>query len=123
MGAAVRRGAGKCCRGPPRDPRSEPVASAARRLPARSVYFLAVNRGKRGITLNLKDPGGRDLLWRLVDRADVLVENYRRGALALLGFSYEEVHRRRPSLIYASISGYGADGPWGGRPGYDAVVQ
>jgi crotonobetainyl-CoA:carnitine CoA-transferase CaiB-like acyl-CoA transferase len=88
-----------------------------------STYFLSVNRGKRGITLNLKDPRGRDLLWRLVERADVLVENYRPGALDRLGFSYDEVHRRRPSLIYASISGYGADGPWGGRPGYDAVVQ
>ena len=88
-----------------------------------STYFLSVNRGKRGITLNLKDPGGRDLLWRLLDRADVLVENYRPGTLDRLGFSYDAVHGRRLSLIYASISGYGADGPWGGRPGYDAVVQ
>jgi crotonobetainyl-CoA:carnitine CoA-transferase CaiB-like acyl-CoA transferase len=88
-----------------------------------STYFLSVNRGKRGITLNLKDPRGTELLWRLLDHADVLVENYRPGTLDRLGFSYDDVHRRRPSLIYASISGYGADGPWGGRPGYDAVVQ
>jgi crotonobetainyl-CoA:carnitine CoA-transferase CaiB-like acyl-CoA transferase len=88
-----------------------------------STYFLSVNRGKRGLTLNLKHPRGRDLLWRLVDGADVLVENYRPGTLDRLGFSYDAVHRRRPSLVYASISGYGADGPWGGRPGYDAVVQ
>jgi crotonobetainyl-CoA:carnitine CoA-transferase CaiB-like acyl-CoA transferase len=88
-----------------------------------STYFLSVNRGKRGMTLNLRDPRGTDLLWRLLERADVLVENYRPGTLDRLGFSYDEVHRRRPSLIYASISGYGADGPWGGRPGYDAVVQ
>src|SRR5437899_3972780 len=88
-----------------------------------STYFLSVNRGKRGITLNVKDPRGRDLLWRLLDHADVLVENYRPGTLDRLGFSYDEVHRRRPSLIHASISGYGADGPWGGRPGYDAVAQ
>lgn len=88
-----------------------------------SAYFLSVNRGKRGITLNLKDPRGTDLLWRLLDRADVLVENYRPGTLDRLGFSAEEVRRRRPSLVHASISGYGADGPWGGRPGYDAVVQ
>jgi len=88
-----------------------------------STYFLSVNRGKRGITLNLKDPRGRDLLWRLLDHADVLVENYRPGTLDRLGFSSDEVHRRRSSLIHASISGYGADGPWGGRPGYDAVVQ
>ena len=88
-----------------------------------STYFLSVNRGKRGMTLNLKDPRGRALLWRLLDRADVLVENYRPGTLDRLGFSYDAVHGRRSSLIYASISGYGADGPWGGRPGYDAVVQ
>ena len=88
-----------------------------------STYFLSVNRGKRGITLNLKDPRGGDLLWRLLDRADVLVENYRPGTLDRLGFSYDAVRARRPGIVYASISGYGADGPWGGRPGYDAVVQ
>ena len=96
----------------------QPVA-----YPGESAYFLSVNRGKRGMTLNLKEARGRELLWRLVDRADVLVENYRPGTLDRLGFSYDVVHGRRPSLIYASISGYGADGPWGGRPGYDAVVQ
>lgn len=88
-----------------------------------SAYFLSVNRGKRGITLNLKDPRGGDILWRLLDHADVLVENYRPGTLDRLGFSYDAVRARRPALVYASISGYGADGPWGGRPGYDAVVQ
>jgi crotonobetainyl-CoA:carnitine CoA-transferase CaiB-like acyl-CoA transferase len=88
-----------------------------------STYFLAVNRGKRGITLNLKDPRGQGLLWRLLDRADVLVENYRPGTLDRLGFSYAAVRARRPAIVYASISGYGPDGPWGGRPGYDAVVQ
>jgi crotonobetainyl-CoA:carnitine CoA-transferase CaiB-like acyl-CoA transferase len=88
-----------------------------------SAYFLSVNRGKRGITLNLKDSRGGDILWRLLDHADVLVENYRPGTLDRLGFSYDAVRARRPALVYASISGYGADGPWGGRPGYDAVVQ
>jgi crotonobetainyl-CoA:carnitine CoA-transferase CaiB-like acyl-CoA transferase len=88
-----------------------------------SVYFLSVNRGKRGMTLNLKDPRGRDLLWRLLETADVLVENFRPGTLDRLGFSYEEVHRRAPRIVYASVSGYGPDGPWGGRPGYDAVIQ
>jgi len=88
-----------------------------------STYFLSVNRGKRGITLNLKDPLGRDLLWRLLDRADVLVENYRPGTLDRLGFAYDIVRARRPGIVYVSISGYGAGGPWGGRPGYDAVVQ
>jgi len=88
-----------------------------------SAYFLSVNRGKRSLSLNLKDPRGRDVLWRLLDQADVLVENFRPGALDRLGFSSAVVRRRCPRLVVASISGYGADGPWGGRPGYDAVIQ
>jgi crotonobetainyl-CoA:carnitine CoA-transferase CaiB-like acyl-CoA transferase len=88
-----------------------------------SVYFLSVNRGKRGMTLDLKHPRGREILWQLLETADVLIENFRPGTLDRLGFSYDEVHRRHPRIVYASVSGYGPDGPWGGRPGYDAVVQ
>jgi len=88
-----------------------------------SVYFLSVNRGKRGVAVDVKDPRGRDLVWRLIDRGDVLIENFRPGTLDRLGFSYEAVHARNPRLVYASVSGYGPDGPWGGRPGYDAVIQ
>ena len=88
-----------------------------------SCYFLSVNRGKRGLTLNLKEPDGAEILWRLVERADVLVENFRPGALDRMGFSFEAAHRRNPRLVYVSISGYGPDGPWGGRPGYDAILQ
>src|SRR5260221_13513757 len=88
-----------------------------------AVYFLSVNRGKRGIALNLKDPDGRESRWRLLETADVLIENFRPGALDGLGFSYDEVHRRNARIVYASVSGYGPDGPWGGRPGYDAVIQ
>jgi crotonobetainyl-CoA:carnitine CoA-transferase CaiB-like acyl-CoA transferase len=88
-----------------------------------SCYFLAVNRGKRSLTLNLKHPRGREVLDRLLEGADVLVENFRPGTMDDLGYAYAEVHRRWPRLVYASISGYGSDGPWGGRPGYDAVVQ
>jgi crotonobetainyl-CoA:carnitine CoA-transferase CaiB-like acyl-CoA transferase len=88
-----------------------------------SAYFLAVNRGKRGMTLNLKDARGREILWRLLETADVLIENFRPGTLDRLGFSDEEVRRRHPRLVHASVSGYGPDGPWGGRPGYDAVIQ
>jgi crotonobetainyl-CoA:carnitine CoA-transferase CaiB-like acyl-CoA transferase len=88
-----------------------------------SCYFLSVNRGKRSLTLNLREPEAREILWRLVERADILVENFRPGTLERMGFSYECVQKRNPRIVYASISGYGADGPWGGRPGYDAVLQ
>jgi crotonobetainyl-CoA:carnitine CoA-transferase CaiB-like acyl-CoA transferase len=88
-----------------------------------STYYLAVNRGKRSLTLNLKHPEGREILWKLLAGADVLVENFRPGTLDALGFSAAEVRARHPRIVYASISGYGADGPWGGRPGYDAIVQ
>ena len=88
-----------------------------------SAYFLSVNRGKRGITLNLKHKEGREILQKLLGTADVLVENFRPGTLDRLGFSYEEVRRSRPGIIYCSLSGYGSDGPLGGKAGYDAVVQ
>ena len=88
-----------------------------------STYFLSVNRGKRSLTLNLKHEEGRRILRRLVDEADVLVENFRPGTLDRLGFSYEAVKARNPRLVYASVSGYGPDGPWGGKPGYDAIAQ
>ena len=88
-----------------------------------SAYFLAVNRGKRSLTLDVKHARGGEILWALLAGADVLVENFRPGTLDRLGFSWQEVHGRHPGLVYASISGYGHDGPWGGRPGYDAIVQ
>ena len=88
-----------------------------------SCYFLAVNRGKRSVTLNLKHARGRELLGALMERSDVLVENFRPGALDRMGFSYEACRARNARLVYASVSGYGRDGPLGGRPGYDAVVQ
>ena len=91
--------------------------------PGQSAYFLAVNRGKRSLTLNLKDPRGRELLWRLLDGADVLVENFRPGTMERMGFGEAVVRARHPRIVYASVSGYGPDGPWGGRPGYDAIIQ
>ena len=88
-----------------------------------STYFLSINRNKRSIGLNLKSPEGQDVLWKLVERADVIVENFRPAVLDKLGFGYDAVSRRNPRVIYASISGYGQTGPYRNRPGYDVVAQ
>jgi formyl-CoA transferase len=88
-----------------------------------STYFLSINRNKQSLALDLKSPQGRDILWRLVDRADVLVENFRPGVLKRLGFGAEEVAERNSRLIYCSVSGFGHTGPQKNRPGYDVVAQ
>ena len=88
-----------------------------------STYFLSVNRNKRSITLDLKSDLGKEALWRLIDSADVLVENFSPGTIARLGFGYEAVKARNPKLIFASISGFGQSGPSAGRTAYDLIVQ
>jgi crotonobetainyl-CoA:carnitine CoA-transferase CaiB-like acyl-CoA transferase len=88
-----------------------------------SAYFLAVNRNKRGIAVDLKSDRGREIAQRLADGADILVENFRPGAAARLGLGYAELSARNPRLIYASISGYGQTGPYASQPGYDAIAQ
>ncbi len=89
-----------------------------------AAYFAAVNRGKRAITLDLSKPEGRAVLEALLADADVLVENFLPGTLERWGLSYEDVLSvRHPRLILCSITGFGADGPMGGLPGYDAVLQ
>jgi crotonobetainyl-CoA:carnitine CoA-transferase CaiB-like acyl-CoA transferase len=88
-----------------------------------SIYFLSVNRNKRSITLNLKHPMGRAAVLRLAERADVFVENNRPGAMARLGLDYSAVAAVNPKIIYASISGFGQNGPYSQRPAFDAVVQ
>jgi crotonobetainyl-CoA:carnitine CoA-transferase CaiB-like acyl-CoA transferase len=88
-----------------------------------STYFLAINRSKRGVTLDFKKPRGRELLERLLERADVLVENFRPGALERLGLGFDALHARFPRLIYCSISGYGHTGPRRKEPGYDVIIQ
>ena len=86
-----------------------------------SYYFARVNRGKRSVVVDLKaEP---DVVRALVARADVLVENFRPGVMDRLGLGYADLEPTRPSLVYASISGFGATGPWAHRPAYDAVVQ
>ena len=87
-------------------------------------YFIGVNRNKRSLGLDLARPEGRDVLLRLLARADVLIENFKPGAMEKWGLGYREVLEKRfPRLIHCRISGFGADGPMGGLPGYDAVIQ
>jgi formyl-CoA transferase len=88
-----------------------------------SAYFLSVNRNKRSLTLDLKSAEGLGVLRQLIARSDVLVENFRTGTLAGWGLSYAELQGLRPGLIYATITGYGTDGPYADRPGYDFIVQ
>jgi len=88
-----------------------------------STYFHSVNRNKKSIGLNLKTDAGRRILWELISRADVLVENFRPGVLENLGFGYDAVSRRNARLVYCSISGYGQTGPYRSKPGYDVVAQ
>lgn len=88
-----------------------------------SAYFLSVNANKESLTLDFKRPAGRDILDRLIARADVVVENFRPGTLARLGLDYASVEAAHPRLIYCSISGFGQDGPRWAQPGYDAVIQ
>jgi len=90
---------------------------------AESAYFLSINRNKESVTLDYKPAAGRDVLEKLIARADVLVENYRPGTLERVGFGWEAVHARYPRLVYASISGYGQTGPRRDEAGYDAVMQ
>ena len=88
-----------------------------------STYYLSANRNKESITLDLKSDDGRDVLTRLVRAADVLVENFRPGVLDRLGFPVDRLHELNPRLVVLSISGFGHDGPEGGRPGYDQIAQ
>jgi crotonobetainyl-CoA:carnitine CoA-transferase CaiB-like acyl-CoA transferase len=88
-----------------------------------SAAFNAVNRGKRGIVLNLKSAPGREACIRLADRSDILIENYRPGVMQSLGLGYEALSQNHPGLIYASISGYGQTGPDREKGGFDLVAQ
>jgi crotonobetainyl-CoA:carnitine CoA-transferase CaiB-like acyl-CoA transferase len=88
-----------------------------------STYFLSVNRNKKSVGLNLKTETGRRILWKLIEGADVLVENFRPGVLGKLGFGYESVAKINPRVVYCSISGFGQTGPYRDRPGYDVIAQ
>ena len=88
-----------------------------------SPYFLSINRNKRSCTVNLKHEEGKAVLRRLLAGADVLIENFRPGVMARLGFGYDSVSAAHPQLVYCSISGFGDSGPDATRPGYDLIVQ
>jgi CoA:oxalate CoA-transferase len=88
-----------------------------------STYFLSVNRGKKSITLNLKDERAKKIVFDLVTKVDVLVENFRPGVMARLGFDYETIRKHNPKIIYTSISGFGQTGPYAKKPAYDMLAQ
>jgi crotonobetainyl-CoA:carnitine CoA-transferase CaiB-like acyl-CoA transferase len=86
-------------------------------------WFANVNAGKRSIGVDLASPAGADVLWRLLDDADVFLQGFRPGVIDRLGFGADIVLDRHPRLVYVSSSGFGADGPWAGRPTYDPLIQ
>lgn len=87
-------------------------------------YYLGINRNKKGVGLDLSKPAGRDVLMRLLEDADVLTENFKPGSMERWGLGYEDVLSKKfPRLIHCRVSGFGADGPLGSFPGYDAVLQ
>ena len=88
-----------------------------------SVYYLSIHRNKRSLAVNFRDPKGLDLIRRLADGADILVENFKPGAMADMQMEYAALAARNPRLIYASITGFGATGPYGGWPGVDQIAQ
>jgi crotonobetainyl-CoA:carnitine CoA-transferase CaiB-like acyl-CoA transferase len=92
-------------------------------LGGESASYMMVNRNKRGIALNLKDPQAVEILKRMLATADVVLENYRKGTMERLGLGYEELRRDNPGLIYGEISGFGRTGPYADRGGFDLIAQ
>lgn len=88
-----------------------------------SLYYINLNRGKRSITLNLKDPDGKKVFLELVKQVDVLIENFSPGTMDRLGFAYNSLKEINSRLVYAAISGFGQTGPYSSRPGYDIIGQ
>jgi crotonobetainyl-CoA:carnitine CoA-transferase CaiB-like acyl-CoA transferase len=88
-----------------------------------SAYFVGVNRNKRSVTLDIAKPEGQEIARRLIAQSDILVENFKVGALAKYGLGYEQLHEAFPGLIYCSITGFGQTGPYAERPGYDSLIQ
>ncbi len=87
------------------------------------IFHADVNRGKRSILLDFNKPEAMEVFWKLVDEADVIVQNYRQGSIDKLGIDYESVAKRRPDIVYASLNAYGDIGPWATRPGWEQLAQ
>ena len=92
-------------------------------LNGEAAYYLSVNRNKRSIAIDLKSEAGTEIVWKLIESADVVVENFSPGTIARLGFGWDAIHARCPKVVMASISGFGQTGPGAGRTAYDLVVQ
>ena len=92
-------------------------------LDDQSVFFLMAGRNQRSVEIDLSTPEGSDALWKLIKSADVLVENFRAGTLDRRGYSYEEVKKRNPRIVYCSLTGYGSTGPAKSKPGQDLLIQ
>ena len=88
-----------------------------------SAYFVGVNRNKKSVTLDIAKPEGQAIIHNLLEHCDILVENFKVGALAKYGLGYEQLAKTHPRLIYCSITGFGQTGPYAPRPGYDALIQ
>jgi crotonobetainyl-CoA:carnitine CoA-transferase CaiB-like acyl-CoA transferase len=104
-------------------PDGEPARAIPPFVRGESLYFLAFNGSKRGITVNLRSRDGLDLLRKLIAKVDIVVENFRAGTMQQMGLGYETLAADNPGLIMVSISGFGTEGPYAGRPAFDEIIQ
>ncbi len=99
------------------------LAAMGELLNGTSPFFLAMNRNKKSLTIDLKDPRGKAIIYKLAETADLVAENFRPGVLDRLGLGYEDFKKINPSIVYVAGSGYGPDGPYVARPGQDLLIQ
>ena len=99
------------------------LAAMGELLNGTSPFFLAMNRNKKSLTIDLKDPRGKAIIYKLAETADLVAENFRPGVLDRLGLGYDDLKKINPSIVYVAGSGYGPDGPYVARPGQDLLIQ
>ncbi len=104
-------------------PKGDETRTWAPFIDSESAYFLSINRGKKSIVIDLKNPKGREILYKLASRADVLIENFRPGVPEKLGVDYESILRVNSKIIYCSIKGFGTRSPYAMKPAYDIIIQ